>query len=134
MSTFRAESTSEKRTDRLMTALLVALIVPLVLAAIVFRHPVVTRAWPTVTAQILETRVVAVGAEEHPFSAGTIRYQIEAHVTYDLRGKHFDRWLPASGIKRDKAYLESWLSQKKSKVCNVRWNPKNPSDAEAVLE
>lgn len=116
-----------------MTILFVALIVVLMLFVIAFRHPVVTQSWPTATAQISGTRIVAVAAEEHPFQGGTVLYRVEAHVIYEINGKRIDRWAPASGTKRDKVYLESWLTHKKQDSCLVRWNPQNPDDVEAVL-
>jgi hypothetical protein len=117
----------------LLTILFVAFVVVLVLFVIAFRHPVVPQSWPTAMARISETRIVAVAAEEHPFQGGTVLYRVEAHVTYQMNGKHIDRWVPASGMKRDKPYLESWLSHKKQDSCLVRWNPQNPDDVEAVL-
>lgn len=133
MQTYPGHSDHEKRADRLITILFVALIVVLMLFVIAFRHPVVPQSWPTVTAHISGTRIVAVAAEEHPFQSGTVLYRIEAHVTYEMNGKSIDRWAPASGMKRDKPYLESWLSLKKQNSCLVRWNPQNPDDVEAVL-
>jgi len=133
MRTYPAHSDREKRADRLMTILFVALLVVLVLFVIAFRHPVVTQSWPTATAHISGTRIVAVAAEEHPFQGGTVLYRVEAHVIYEINGKRIDRWAPASGTKRDKAYLESWLSRKKQDSCLVRWNSQNPDDVEAVL-
>ena len=116
-----------------MTILFVAFVVVLVLFVIAFRHPVVPQSWPTATAHISGTRIVAVAAEEHPFQSGTVLYRVEAHVTYQMNGKRVDRWAPAAGMKRDKPYLESWLSHKKQDSCLVRWNPRNPDDVEAVL-
>jgi hypothetical protein len=133
MQTYPAHSDHEKRADKLMTILFVALIVVLVLFVIAFRHPLVTQSWPTAAAHISGTRIVAVAAEEHPFQGGTVLYRVEAHVTYEMSGKRVDRWAPASETKRDKAYLESWLSHKKQDACLVRWNPSNPDDLEAVL-
>jgi hypothetical protein len=133
MRTYPAHSDREKRADRLMTILFVALLVVLVLFVIAFRHPVEPQLWPTATAHISGTRIVAVAAEERRFQSGTILYRIEAHVTYQMNGKRVDRWVPASGMKRDKLYLESWLSHKKQDSCQVRWNPRNPDDVEAIL-
>jgi hypothetical protein len=133
MQTYPAHSDHKKRADRLMTILFVAFLVVLVLFVIAFRHPVAPQSWPTATAQISGTRIVAVAAEEHPFQSGTVLYRVEAHVTYQMNGKRVDRWAPASGMKRDKPYLESWLSHKKQDSCLVRWNPRNPDDVEAVL-
>jgi len=133
MQTYPGHSDHEKRADKLMTILFVALVVVLVLFVIAFRHPVVTQSWPTATAHISGTRIVAVAAEEHPFQGGTVLYRVEAHVIYAINGKRIDRWAPASGMKRDKPYLESWLSHKKQDSCRVRWNPRNPDDVEAIL-
>lgn len=133
MAPMSAKPRMVARGDRLVTFSFVVLIVPLVLAFLVFSHKDDQRQWPTAAAHVSETRIVAVAAEEHAFQAGSILYRVEAHVTYELKGKHVERWVPASGTKRDRAYLESWLSQKKRDSCFVRWNPKNPDDVEAVL-
>jgi hypothetical protein len=131
----RAKPWREKRGDRLLTFLFVALIVPLILAFLVlsFSHKDDRQTWPTATAHISGIRIVAVAAEEHAFASGSILYRVEAHVSFERKGKPVDRWAPASEIKRDKAYLESWLAKKKQDSCLVRWNPKNPDDVEAVL-
>jgi hypothetical protein len=34
----------------------------------------------------------------------------------------------------DRSWLEFWLSQRTSKTCTVRWNPRNSADIEAVLD
>lgn len=133
MLTMRAKPWREKRGDRLVTMLFVVLIVPLILAFFLFSHKDDKRPWPTATAHLSGTRIVAVAAEEHAFASGSILYRVEAHVTYEINGKRIDRWAPASGMKRDKPYLESWLSHKKQDSCQVRWNPQNPNDVEAVL-
>jgi hypothetical protein len=133
MQTYPAHSDHKKHADRLLTILFVVFVVVLVLFVIAFRHPVVPQSWPMATARISGTRIVAVAAEEHPFQGGTVLYRVEAHVTYEMNGKRVDRWAPASGMKRDKPYLESWLSHKKQDSCLVRWNPQNPADVEAML-
>lgn len=109
------------------------LLVPLGIALLAYTHRGVSQPWPSVTAQVLETRIIAVAAEEHPFGPGTILYRAQAHVSYQMDGKRIDRWLPASNTSRDRAYLQLWLSQRKSKTCMVHWNPRNPADMEAVL-
>ena len=133
MLTMRDKPWREKPGDRLVTFLLVVLIVPLIIGFMLLSHKDDKRPWPTATAHISGTRIVAVAAEEHPFQSGTVLYRVEAHVTYQMNGKRVDRWAPASGMKRDKPYLESWLSHKKQDSCLVRWNPQNPDDVEAVL-
>jgi hypothetical protein len=133
MPSMGAKSKAAVRGERLVTFLFVALIVPLVIGFIFFSHKEDKRPWPTATAHISGTRIVAVAAEEHPFQGGTVLYRAQAHVIYEMNGSPVDRWAPASGTKRDKAYLEFWLSHKKQDSCLVRWNPSNPDDLEAVL-
>lgn len=89
--------------------------------------------WPSVAAHVLETRIAIVGTQDHAYRPGEIDYQVEAHVIYELNGVHHDGWVPASNIVADRIYLQYWLSQRKSKLCIVHWNPRNPADIEAVL-
>ncbi|HEX3436431.1 MAG TPA: hypothetical protein VHT24_06650 [Pseudacidobacterium sp.] len=42
--------------------------------------------WPTVTGQVLETRIVVVGQIEHQYQPGEIDYQAEAHVIFERNG------------------------------------------------
>jgi hypothetical protein len=89
--------------------------------------------WPSVTGQVLETRIVVANQTEHQYQPGEVDYRVEAHVTYERAGIQHNTWLPASRPVSDKAFLEFWLSQKKSKTCTVRWPPKNPAAIEAAL-
>jgi len=89
--------------------------------------------WPSVTGQVIETRITVVQMIEKEHQPGMIVYQVEAHVTYERDGTQFNSWLPVSEQSTDRAFLEFWLSQKKSKTCTVRWPPKNPTYIEAVL-
>jgi hypothetical protein len=133
MPSMSAKSRTAVRGDRLVTFLFFVVIVPLIIGFILLSQKEDKRPWPTATAHVSGTRIVAVAAEEHPFQGGTVLYRVEAHVTYEVNGKRVDRWAPASGMKRDKAYLESWLSHKKKDSCLVRWNPSSRDDLEAVL-
>ena len=89
--------------------------------------------WPSVAGQVLETRIGVVTLVEHQYRPSEIVYQVQAHVTYERDGTDYNTWLPVSKLSTDKAFLEFWLSQKKSKICTVRWPPKNPTYTEAVL-
>jgi hypothetical protein len=89
--------------------------------------------WPSVNGQVLETRLVVVNQQPHQYRPSEIIYQVQAHVMFERDGVQYDTWLPTSKQDNDKAFLEFWLSQKKSKTCTVRWPPKNPSYVEAVL-
>jgi len=62
-----------------------------------------------------------------------IVYQVEAHVAYERDGTTNNAWLPVPKQSTDKAFLEFWLSQKKSKTCTVRWALNNPTYTEVVL-
>jgi len=90
-------------------------------------------AWPSVTGQVIETRITVVGTQPQAYRSGVIEYQAEAHVTYVLNSVHHDAWVPASGVETDRTYLEFWLWLKKSKQALICWNPRNPSDVQAVL-
>jgi hypothetical protein len=89
--------------------------------------------WPTVGGHVLETRIVVVHLLEHKYIPSEIVYQVQAHVAYEHNGTEYNAWLPVPKQSTDKAFLEFWLSQKKSKTCTVRWPPKNPAYVEAVL-
>jgi hypothetical protein len=89
--------------------------------------------WPSVTGQVLETRIVVANQTEHQYQPGEVDYRVEARVTYERDGIQHNTWLPASKPVNDKGFLEFWLLQKKSKTCTVCWVPKNPSYVEAVL-
>jgi len=67
------------------------------------------------------------------YKSGIIEYRAEAHVIYELNGVHHDAWVPASGIETDRSYLTFWLWLRKSKEALIYWNPRNPSDVQAVL-
>ena len=64
---------------------------------------------------------------------GEIDYVVEARVRYNKDGNLQDAWIRASEVFTSHAEIEFWLSQKKSKLCIVRWNPRNPSLIRAVL-
>jgi len=89
--------------------------------------------WPSVSGRVEETRIVIVGTRDHAYRPGEIDYRAEVRVVYGLNGISHDEWLPASNIVSDRAYLEFWLSERRSKLCIVHWNPRIPSDIEAVL-
>jgi hypothetical protein len=110
------------------------LVFVLISLATIMGHGHFNRPWPSVTGHVLETRVAVEGTRDGgQFGPGVILYRVEAHVTYQINGQQFDRWLPASETDHDKAYLELWLAQKKNKLCIVHWNPDNPLDIEVVL-
>ena len=89
--------------------------------------------WPSVTGQVLETRIVVIPMLEHRYTPSEILYQLQVHVAYERNGAQSNTWLPVAKQSTDKAFLEFWLSQKKSKICSVRWPPKNPAYVEAIL-
>jgi hypothetical protein len=128
----RQKQTSETGLSmKIAIAVLVCLMITFPLYQHVLDHS--SAGWPSVAAHVLETRITVVGTQDHAYRAGEIDYQVEAHVVYELNGIHHDGWLPASGISADRIYLQYWLSQRKSKLCIVHWNPHNPSDIEVVL-
>jgi hypothetical protein len=117
------------------SALAVLFLVLVVALPLLIAHPwtkVDRLTWPSVEGRVLETRVV-VSQIEHQYRPSEIVYQVQAQVSYKRDGTEYNTWLPVSKLDSDKAFLEFWLSQKKSKTCTVRWPPKNPSYVEAVL-
>lgn len=119
--------------DRLLRFFVPAAVLLVFIAFVVVVRYRSDRPWPSISAQVLETRIVTLGAVDATYRGGVILYRAEVYVSYELNGKEIRRWLPASDTYSDKGYLAFWLSQKKSKVCIVHWNPNNPSDMEAVL-
>jgi dsDNA-binding SOS-regulon protein len=91
--------------------------------------------WNPTEVQVIQTRVVAVGAkdanESHP---ATFFYKAEAEVRYRMDGKDFDVWLPASKVTPDREELAVWLSDKKSRFATVLWNPKVSGEGEVKLK
>jgi hypothetical protein len=90
--------------------------------------------WPSTRAQLLGTRIQVVNVIDSPYRSDNLLYEVEAHVAYDLKGQHYDQWLPASESSRDQAYLALIVSRSQPNVCTVHWNPRNPSNIRAVLE
>ena len=90
-------------------------------------------AWPSVAGKTIETRITVIGTQPQMYKSGVIEYRAEAHVIYELNGVHHDAWVPASGIETDRSYLTFWLWLRKSKEALIYWNPRNPSDVQAVL-
>jgi Protein of unknown function (DUF3592) len=116
-----------------LAALILALVIGLVLLGAHFWRRDSRLNWPSVRGQVIETRIAVLNIIEQEHQPGMIVYQVEAHVTYERDGKQYESWLPVPKRSTDKAFLEFWLSQKKSKACTVRWPPKNPSYVEAAL-
>jgi Protein of unknown function (DUF3592) len=122
---------------RTRTIFIPAILVALVVIAINAKRPIffgVDREdWPSVRGEVVSTRISVVGTYDSKYPGG-IHYQAEAKVIYQQDGEQHDSWLPASRVFNSKEELEFWLSLKDSDKCSVRWNPRNPSDIEAVLE
>jgi hypothetical protein len=133
MSNHHAKPLPARHKDRLPKILVSTAVVVAFISLFSYEHQRFNRPWPSVAARVLEARVVVIGTEDHAYRAGSVLYRAEAHVSYEVNGTHFELWLPASNIDSDKAYLQIWLSQKKSKLCIVHWNPNNPADIEAIL-
>src|ERR1700739_2853736 len=127
MANHHARPQPAQNPDRLLKILVPAAVVFVFAASLGIEHYRFDRPWPSVTARVLATRIVTLGAQDG-YYRGVILYRAEAHVIYQLNGKQMERWLPASGMHSDRVYLAFWLSQKKSKTCIVHWNPNNPSD------
>jgi hypothetical protein len=91
--------------------------------------------WNPSEVQVVGTRIVTAYAtdagESHP---ATFYYRAEAEVRYQVDGKEFDVWLPASRTTADRAELQMWLSDKKSRLATVRWSPEKPGEGEVKLK
>jgi uncharacterized protein YcbX len=91
--------------------------------------------WNPTEVQVVDTRIVtayATDAEQsHP---ATFYYRAEAEVQYQVNGKRFDVWLPASRTTADRAELQMWLSDKKGRFATVLWNPERPGEGEVKLK
>ena len=90
--------------------------------------------WKISTAQISDTRITNQGyrdaAEARP---AEIYYRGEALVTYAADGKQYTVWAPATKTTTDRAWLSFVLSRRKDDTAEVKWNPSDPSQAEATL-
>jgi hypothetical protein len=82
--------------------------------------------------KVIETRIAVTGTRETLYG-GRIYYQIESHVTFDLNGKHQDRWMPASDVITAREVLMAQLAQQPTK-CRVYWPPEHPQDLKCQLE
>jgi hypothetical protein len=139
----RSQPTRGKKRQR-KTSKLELLVVALAIAGILAlpflftRHhfALASRAnWKPSEVQVVGTRIVTAYAtdagESHP---ATFYYRAEAEVQYQIDGKKFDVWLPASRTTADRAELQMWLSDKKSRVATVRWSPERPGEGEVKLK
>jgi hypothetical protein len=116
-----------------LAALILAFLIGLVLLVVHFGVKDSRMDWPSVTGEVLETRLKVVNLIEQQYRPSMIVYQVEAHIIYERDGNQYNAWLPVSKQSTDKAFLEFWLSQKKSRTCTVRWPPRNPASVEGVL-
>ena len=90
--------------------------------------------WKISSAHVLDTRITIQGyraaSEANP---ADIHYRGEANVTYTANGNQYTQWLPATAITSDHDWLAFRLSRLRGDSAEVKWNPSNPSQAEAVL-
>lgn len=101
----------------------------------VYRH-----LWPdpvdqnheTAAGKVLETRLVVVGKQDTSYG-GSILYRIDAHVSYPLHGQPQDRWMPASDITGDRAYLALQMAKQSGK-CTVYWAPHHEDNPRCLLQ
>lgn len=136
--TARPSALLKKRTSvRARRIFIPAILIALLVIAINAKQPlffgVDREDWPFIRGQVMSTRISVVGTYDGKLRSG-IFYRAEARVVYEQEGKQHDAWLPASKIFSSREELKFWLSLKDSDKCSVRWNPKNTSDIEAVLE
>jgi hypothetical protein len=90
--------------------------------------------WNPTQAQVLGLRVAMVGARDAAESRPAVfYYKAEAEVQYQMNGKQFNVWLPASHPTSDRLRLERWLSDKKGNIATAFWNPKVPGEGEVKL-
>jgi hypothetical protein len=90
--------------------------------------------WNLSPAHVSATRITTQGfrdaSQAHP---AEIYYRGEANVTYTANGEQYTLWLPATSISSDREWLAFRLSRRKDDSAEVKWNPSDPSQAEATL-
>src|SRR5215472_11895799 len=92
-----------------LAALIIGLVIGLILLIV---HPWSDDShsdWPSVSGQVLETRLVVVHMLEHKYIPSEILYQVQAHVAYKRDGSEYNNWIPVYKQSTDKAFLEFWL-------------------------
>jgi hypothetical protein len=90
--------------------------------------------WNISSAHVLDTCITIQGyrdaSEANP---ANIYYRGEANVIYTANGNQYTQWLPATAITSDRDWLAFRLSRRRDDSAEVKWNPSNPSQAEAIL-
>jgi hypothetical protein len=82
----------------------------------------------------LDTRITLQGYRDaSQANPASIYYRGEANVTYTANGKQYTQWLPATNVTSDREWLAFRLSRREDGSAEVRWNPSDPSQAEATL-
>jgi hypothetical protein len=86
----------------------------------------------TAPGTILDSRIVVETTRDSPYG-GSIYYQVQAHVKYEIDGQPQDRWLAASDISRSRAFLAATLAAHPAS-CLVFWQPDHPEVARCKLK
>ena len=124
------QSGSRKGRERLGMLIASAVTVPLV--AILLLMSISNRARHlTAVGQVLETRIVQVGADES-MSGGYGLYQIKARVRYTYGGQERERWMAASILSRSHDELKLQIAASR-KTCIVTWDAKHPDHPRCQL-
>ena len=90
--------------------------------------------WKISSAHVSDTRITTQGYRDaSQANPAQIYYRGEANVTYTANGNQYSQWLPATEITSDREWLTFRLSRTKDGTAELRWNPSNPSQAEAIL-
>ena len=90
--------------------------------------------WNISLAHVLDTRITIQGYRDaSQANPANIYYRGEANVTYTAKGNQYTQWLPATAITSDRDWLAFRLSRRQDDFAEVKWNPSNPSQAEATL-
>lgn len=90
--------------------------------------------WNISSVHVSDTRITTQGYRDaSQANPAQIYYRGEANVTYTANGKQFTQWLPATEMTSDREWLAFRLSRRRDDSAEVKWNPSDPSQAEAIL-
>jgi hypothetical protein len=90
--------------------------------------------WNVSPGHVLDTRITLQGYHDaSQANPANIYYRGEANVIYSANDQQYTEWIPATNVTSDRKWLAFRLSRRKDDSAEVRWNPSNPSQAEATL-
>jgi hypothetical protein len=136
--TNRRKKRTQKTSNALLFSTIAFIIVITGLPFLFTKHHFALTAYPgwnPKEVQVTNTRIVTAYAtdasQSHP---ATFYYRAEAEVQYQVNGKKFDVWLPASRVTANLVELQMWLSNKKGRFATVLWNPDKPGEGQVKLK